>query len=253
MKEQFENALTYLKSLEDIEACITGSAMLGYMEGQKQDIDIFCYNQASFTKLLYTLHFNPMFLILDKIEQWKFSDYTQSVYNNSIKKLGLVTIKFTYNLSIPINIIFKEKADNIFSILSTFDMDIISIGYDLKSKKTLDLSEKKEDKVVTWNKWNKSFYSVNIWAVSRILRQFLRVVKYHKRGYNTDDVALKYKEILTNMLEYENIFNSDKVDEKVKSVKDNSKILIQIIDKWLETHLLNDDEEKLIEETIKKL
>ena len=53
MKEQINNALTFLKE-QDIDACITGSVMLDYFEGQ--DIDVFCYSESSMTKLLYTLY-----------------------------------------------------------------------------------------------------------------------------------------------------------------------------------------------------
>jgi 3-methyladenine DNA glycosylase AlkC len=66
-------------------------------------------------------------------------------------------------------------------------------------------------------------------------------------------VALKYKEILNSMLDYENIFNSQKVDEKVESVKKNSKILIKIIDLWLEKHTISETELELLRETIKQL
>ena len=193
-----------------------------------------------------------MFLIIDKMEQWKANDWCDSSCKGSIKKLGLVTIKFVYNMSIEVNIIFKEKNHSIFDVLSTFDLDIIAVGYDLKSKKTLDLSES-TGKDCTWNKWNKAFYNPNIWAVSRILRQLERCFKYHNRGYNTDEVALKYKEILNSMLEYENIFNSEKVDEKVQSVQKNSKILIKIIDLWLEKHTISETELELLRETLKQL
>jgi hypothetical protein len=155
-------------------------------------------------------------------------------------------------MAIDVNIIFKEKNHSIFDVLSTFDLDIIAVGYDLKSKKTLNLSEGREG-IATWNKWNRSFYNTNIWAVSRILRQLERCFKYHKRGYNTDEAVLKYKEILNDMLEYENIFNSQKVDEKVESVKKNSKILIKIIDLWLLNHTISETELELLRETIKQL
>ena len=252
MKEQLEGAIALIKTL-DIEGCITGSALLDYFPDSKQDVDVFVYSEAAFTKLLYTLKFNPMFLVVDKLEQWKMEDWCNSSYKGSIKKLGIVTIKFMYNMSIEVNIIYKEKNHSIFDVLSAFDLDIIAKGYDLKSKKVLDLSENNGSKKCTWNKWNKAFYSVNIWAVSRIMRQFERIVKYHNRGYDTDEVALKYKEILNGMLEYENIFDSQKVDEKVTSVKTNSKILIKIIDNWLEHHKISETELELLRTTIKLL
>lgn len=244
-----DNVIEYLKQ-QDINGCITGSCMLQYFEGA--DVDVFTYDEAAFTKLLFTLYHNKMFLLLDPIEKWKFEDWTSSPYKGSLKKLGLITIKFKYNMCIDVNIIFKEKNQSIFDVLSTFDLDIIAKGYDLKSKKVLDLSENNGNKA-TWNKWNKAFYNPNIWAVSRILRQFERVIKYHRRGYDTDEVTLKYKEILESMLEYENIFNSEKVDEKVETVKRNSKILIEILNKWLETHEISETELELMRLTIKQL
>ena len=252
MKTQIDNAIVWLKE-QDIEGCITGSALLEYFPGANQDVDVFTYNEAAFTKLIFSMYHNPLFLLVEPLEQWKFKDWTENPYKGSLKKLGLISIKFKYNMSIDVNVIFKEKNHTIFDVLSTFDIDIIAKGYDLKTKKTLDLSENNGEKVATWNKWNKQFYNPNIWAVSRILRQFERVIKYHKRGYNTDAVAVKYKEILEEMLVYENIFSSEKVDEKVASVKTNSKILIKILDNWLVTHTITDTELELIKETIKKL
>ena len=55
------------------------------------------------------------------------------------------------------------------------------------------------------------------------------------------------------MLEYENIFNSEKVSDKVTVVKDNSKILIKIIDNWLTNHKISSEELVLLQETIRKL
>lgn len=244
-----QEVINFLKQ-QDINGCITGSCMLKYFEGA--DVDVFTYDEAAFTKLLFTLYHNKMFLLLDPIEKWKFEDWTSNPYKGSLKKLGLITIKFKYNMCIDVNIIFKEKNSSIFDVLSTFDLDIIAVGYDLKSKKTLNLSENIEG-VASWNKWNKAFYNNNIWAVSRLMRQFERVVKYHNRGYNTDEVALKYKEILNSMMDYENIFNSQKVDDKVESVKKNSKILIKIIDLWLKNHTISETELELLRETIKLL
>jgi len=57
MKEQFENAITLIKKQENLNACIAGSAMLGYQEDWNQDIDIFCYDEQSFTALLYFMHY----------------------------------------------------------------------------------------------------------------------------------------------------------------------------------------------------
>lgn len=251
MKEQFNNALEWVKSNE-INGCITGSCMLGYMEGQSQDIDVFAYDENAFTKMIYAMYHNPMFLLLEPMEKWKFKDWTENPYKGSIKKLGLISIKFKYNMCIDVNVIFKEHKTSIFDVLASFDMDIIAKGYDLKTKKVLDLSEGREG-IATWNKWNKQFYNANIWSINSLLRQFERIIKYHNRGYNTDEVTLKYREILLSMMEYENIFNSNKVDEQIENIKLNGNILIKILDKWLETHSLTETEQELLTKTIKEL
>ena len=251
MEQQFNNAIDWIKT-QNINGCITGSCMLGYLEGQKQDIDVFTYDESAFTKLIYSMYHNPMFLLLDPMEKWKFKDWTENPFKGSIKKLGLVSIKFKYNTCIDVNVIFKEHRKSIFDVLCSFDMDIIAKGYDLKTKKILDLSENRPG-IATWNKWNNQFYNANIWSINNLLRQFQRVIKYHNRGFNTDEVTLKYKEILLEMMEYENIFNSTKVDEKIEIIKKNGEILIQIFDKWLSTHVLSEQEDELLELTIKEL
>lgn len=254
MKEQIDNALEIIKGL-DLDGCVTGSCLLGYFP--KQDIDVFVYNENAFTKAVYALHYNPLFLLLDPIEQWKFKEWTEKDHKQSYKKFGLVSIKFTYNTCIEVNIIYKNNMRTPFDVLASFDLDILCKAYDLKSKNLLDLTNPSYNsitKTVSWNKWNKSFMEPNIWSLGRILRQFERVVKYHNRGFNTDLVTMKYKEIITDCMNYNNIFKSDKVDEKVDTTKTQGLILIQIIDTWLETHEeLSPETLELLNRTIKSL
>lgn len=249
MKEQFDNVIEWIKT-QDIDGCITGSCLLEYFEGA--DVDVFTYNEAAFTKLIYAMYYNPMFTILDPLEKWKFTDWTETANKGSLKKLGLVSLKFTYNTCIEVNVIFKEKNNSVFDVISSFDMNIVCKGIDLKTKQVLDLTGGLT-KIATWNKYNKAFYKTNIWSVSRILRQLLRCVKYHRRSYNTDDIVLKYKELLEDVMQQDSIFSSEKVDEKTTAVRTNGKLLIQIMDKWLETHTMTKEEEVLIMETVRRI
>lgn len=254
MKQQLETCIELLKNKLDADGCITGSALLDYFPDSKQDVDLFVYSEKAFTKTLYSLYHNPMFVILDKKELWKFNDWCNNPYSGSIKKLGLISLKFVYNTCIDVNIIFKDKNHSAFDVLQSFDMDIICKAYDIKTKQILDLTNGSTiSKIASFNKWNNTFYNPNLWAVSRVLRQFDRTVKYYKRGYNTDPMVLKYIELLQGMLEYENIFTSDKMDEKMLSVKTNAPILIKILQQWLETHTITDTELELIKSTIKNL
>src|SRR5690606_12453925 len=129
--------------------------LLEIFENEKntQDVDIFVYDEKSFTKLLFAMYHNPMFTILDPLEKWKFEQFINK-NESTFYKFGLITIKFTYNTCIPINIVLKKNCINIFSVLSSFDMDIIAKGYDIETKQFMNLSENGDTKIATWNKWN---------------------------------------------------------------------------------------------------
>jgi hypothetical protein len=242
MKEQINLAIEWLKE-QPIKGCITGSCLLDYYEGQ--DVDIFVYDEKSFAKLLFAMHHNPMFNILDPLELWKFNQYI-NVNDSTFYKFGLVTIKFMYNTCIPVNIVLKKKCQDIFSVLSSFDIDIICKGYDIETKQYLDLSQNLAGKAATWNKWNTSFYSDEIWKISRILRQLERCFKYHKRGYNVDLVVLKYIDLIDKLEEFESYFNSENFNEKLKVTKANIAIVKQICQLWLETHEITDEQIELL-------
>ena len=168
MIEQINGALELIKQQKDIDGCITGSILLDIVPEWHQDVDIFVYNKSSFNKLLFFMHYHPMFLILDKLEQYKFDEYINND-KSSADKLYLITIKFKYNLCIDINVIYKPHYKTIFDVLSAFDMDLIATGYDIKSGKTLSLRES-TGKVGTWNRWNMNYYNhTDFWSVRRVI------------------------------------------------------------------------------------
>jgi len=251
MKENIEKATNWIKN-QSFKGCITGSSLLGYFPDSNQDIDIFVYDDKSFTKLLFAMYYNDMFQILDPLEKWKFDQHITKNYDN-LKKFGLTTIKFMYNTCIPINIIIKKNTKDIFSVLSTFDLDIISIGYDIETKQTLDLSQHLPNKQATWNKWNTSFYDPELWQISRVLRQLERAFKYYKRGYNTDNLVLKYIELIDKIQDFTNIFNSDNFNAALKIKKENTKIVKKICEVWLETHEITDEQIELLKVKIKEI
>jgi hypothetical protein len=133
-------------------------------------------------------------------------------------------------------------------------MNLICKAYCLQSKQYLDLSgDSTTTKIVDWNRWNPQFTSGDVWDGTRILRQFLRICKYEKRGYNCDKVAEKYLELTENIESYESIFKKTDFNEKLEKTKHNTKIIKSIIESWLATHTISDSEVEMIEEAIKNL
>tara|TARA_R110000765_G_scaffold397616_2_gene491820 strand:- start:403 stop:867 length:465 start_codon:yes stop_codon:yes gene_type:complete len=153
----------------------------------------------------------------------------------------------------PVNIIIKRGSSNIHAVLSSFDMDIVAKGYDLETKQMLDLSENLPNKEATWNTWNTAFYGNERWKVTRVLRQLSRCFKYHKRGYNTDKIVLKYMELLEERTKQKNIFKSERFQEMMDISKNNIKIVKKICQIWLETHEITDDQEELLQLKIKEI
>lgn len=208
MKEQIENAISWIKQ-QDIKGCITGSCLLDYFEGQ--DVDVFVYDEKSLNAILYAMKYNPMFQCLDPLELWKLNQYLK--VNENFKKRNLITIKYKWNLCIDVNICFRPNNTNVFSVISNFDLNIICKGFDIQAGKMLDLSDYNGDMVAKINEWNRDYFDFNLWNANRLLRQSTRCFKYFLRGYNVDSAIITYNNIIDEILEFENIFKSEKVEE----------------------------------------
>lgn len=242
MKEQINNAIDILKK-QEINGCITGSVMLDYFPGA--DIDVFVYDLPSFNKLLFFMHYNDLFQILDPLEKHKFNEYINH-NQSSIDKLGLITIKFKYNLCIDVNVVYKKFFKNIFDVISSFDMDITATGYDIQTQKTLSLRET-TGMIGTWNRWNNNFYKKdNFWSCKRLLRQFERVVKYTKRGYDVSSVTDKYIELTEGIISMNNFYKTEKGEKFFNDTIDEFKIVLKILQNWKNTLEISEEELNLL-------
>ena len=244
MKEQIDNAIELLKK-QDVNGCITGSVLLDYFEGA--DIDLFMYDKSSFNKLLFFMHYNPMFTILDPLELHKFNEYINDD-KSSLDSIGLISIKFKYNLCIDVNVVFKKFHKNIFDVLSNFDLDIIANGYDIKSKQYLFLRES-TGKEGTWNKWNTSYYKSDLWSCKRLLRQFSRVVKYTERGYNLDEVTDKYISLIEDILAKDNVYKSERGTLFYDKIQKEFEIVLKILQLWKKDKVMS-KEDLLVMQTL---
>lgn len=250
MEENQKQAIQWIKD-QKIRGCLTGSCLLNYFEGS--DVDFFAYSEASFTQMFYAMYHNPMFQILDPLDLWKANKFIERKMDNYSKN-KLITIKFMWNLSIPVNIILKTKCSDGYSVISTFDMNLVAKCYDTFIQQEIDLTYgSTETKIVSWNKHNTNFYELEIWKISQILRQLERIIKYHKRGYNTDAVCLKYIELIDEVQKFEDIFSSNNFSENLKIKKENTKIVKKICQKWLETHEISDEQLELLKLKIKEV
>jgi hypothetical protein len=133
-------------------------------------------------------------------------------------------------------------------------MDLISVGYDTYLQKELNLSgDSHKTKIASPNSWNPQFLNEEAWAISRVLRQLSRVFKYHKRGFNTDNMVHKYIELIDTMQKTQDIFKSVSYSETLKIRKKNTKIVKQICEVWLDTHEITDQQMEIINEKMKEI
>jgi hypothetical protein len=236
MKEHIQNVIELLKK-QEINGCITGSCLLDYFEGQ--DIDLFVYDKSSFNKLLFFMYYNPMFNILDPLEKHKFDEYVDND-KSSLEQLGLITIKFKYNLLVDVNVVYKKFNKTCFDVISNFDLDIIAQAYDIKTGKTISLRET-EGFNGTWNKWNSAFYKADFWSTKRLLRQFERVIKYTNRGYNLNSVTDKYIELIENILNIDNIYKTEKGTKYHNDNMEQFEVVLKILQAWKKDQKISEE------------
>jgi hypothetical protein len=244
MKEQVDLAIELIKK-QEIDGCITGSCLAGYWADQ--DVDVFLYTKASFDKILYYMYYNPMFQVLDPLEKHKLEEYINEG-KSSLKKIGLITIKFKYNLCVDVNIIYKEYQHTVFDILANFDIDLIAKGYDIRTKQVLDLRQSKDLKV-TWNRWNTSFYKSDFWSTRRLLRQFERVIKYTERGFDLSEVTDKYIELVEDILKKEDIYKTERGHKFYEDTMEQFEVVLKILKEWKSTNTIG-EAEKLVLKTL---
>jgi len=249
MEKLTQEAVNWVKNL-NVSGCLSGSCLLNYFEGQ--DVDLFCYTEKAYAEVLWAMYWNPLFHINDPLEQWKFDQWRVKRDDGGLKKWGIQTSKFKYNMAIDMNVIYKKYHHTAFDVAASFDMDVVAKAYDLQTKQILDLTGG-ASKIAKWNIWNPNFRDVSIWDVKKIMRQFGRVVKYHNRGINTDNVTLKYIEFLEENLQYNNLWESVKVEEKIKTFDENVPILIKRLKRWLKEHDMSQEELDKMKQLIKKL
>ena len=205
----------------DIDGCITGSSMLDEdfdAWADVPDIDVFVYQPNQQLYAIDLLMFKHGFKPWSPGELWKI---------NRIKSRGmqksayLSTVKLMKD-GVIVNISYKTGKNNMFNVLSSFDMSIIMIGYDIKKHILLDLRCGWKDMVVEdcYGYWSDNprvavpnplrDQDVDMYGVEMWVRQFDRVIKYWNRGFDTRQMARFYIDSIDRVIRDGALFASDK-------------------------------------------
>lgn len=203
----------------DINGCITGSSMLDCdfdTWDSAPDIDVFVYTEPQLQYAANLLMFKHDFEPLSAGEAWKLNRVQNK---GSQKKAPLSTVKLKHG-EVVVNITYKQWKNNIFSVLSSFDMSIIMIGYDIHKHVMLDLrcgwpGMVPEDPDHRWSGSPKVAkpnplrdQDVDMYGTEMWIRQFDRVIKYWNRGFDTRPMAEFYIKLVNGVIEKGQLFDT---------------------------------------------
>ncbi len=240
--EKIKNTM-YQLTQSDIDGCITGSSLISDdYDGWETppDIDVFVYSSEA---MIHAIDFVKMNLGFHEgkgnnqvnTEAWKIarilSGDNKPSYRNSMRGWGgkLSTVSLCKD-GVVINISHKSDCQTVASVLSSFDMSIIMIGYDIPSGRLLDLRGDNKN-LATPNPFRGD--SPEIMRVSQWIRQFDRVVKYYNRGYDTRPMARFYLDQIDEVISIGAIFNTDAGMEYYNNSMENMISNKEMIEEWL--------------------
>lgn len=220
----------------DINGCITGSSMTGAdfdSWSSQPDIDVFVYSQPSLVHavcvLMYKLDFVPGKLdpSTEKGEAWKID----RVFTKSMKKdMPLSTVSLKKD-GVVVNVTCKRDKRKMIDVISDFDMTIVMVAYDIRSKHMLDLrgEDKKKALPNPLKHEDSSLYTVAKW-----IRQFDRVIKYYDRGFDTLPMAKFYIEMIDEALATGALFQTEKSKEVYEEFSKEFVDMRKKIQAWVE-------------------
>lgn len=220
LTKDIKDTIEMLKNT-DINGCITGSSMLDCNFDNWDsvpDIDLFVYSEPQLQYAANMLMFKFGFEPLSPGEEWKLG----RVQNKGMQRNAyLSTVKLRLG-NVVVNVTYKQYKNNIFSVLSSFDMSIIMVGYDIRKHVMLDLRcgwehMVPEDPDNRWSPDTKVAYpnplrdqDVDMYGAEMWVRQFDRVIKYWNRGFDTRPMARFYIKLINEVIEKGQLFQTDK-------------------------------------------
>lgn len=222
LTQDIKHTIELLKKT-DINGCITGSSMLDCdfdLWDSAPDIDVFVYTKPQLQYAANLLMMKYDFEPLSDGEEWKLERIqNKDSHDNSY----LSTIKLKRG-EVVVNITYKKYKNNIFAVLSSFDMTIIMIGFDIRKKVLLDLRCGWDDMVREdpEDRWSHSTniakpnplrdQDVDMYGVEMWVRQWDRVIKYWNRSFDTREMAKFYIKLINGVIDKGRLFNTNKSD-----------------------------------------
>ncbi len=220
LTKDIKDAIELLKHT-DINGCITGSSMLDVNFDHwdsAPDIDVFVYTEPQLQYAANLLMFKYGFEPLSAGEEWKLNRVQNK---GSQKNSYLSTVKLKKG-EVIVNITYKQYKNNIFAVLSSFDMSIIMVGYDIRKHVMLDLRCGWDGMVPEdpERRWSTSVrvavpnplrdQDVDMYGAEMWVRQFDRMIKYWGRGFDTRPMARFYIRLIEDVIAKGQLFQTDK-------------------------------------------
>ena len=229
-----------------VAACITGSSMLDVdfdTWDEVPDVDVFVYDEAGLVNLADMLEYRYGLCPATAGEAWKLNRLrTKGMQRNS----ALSTVKLRTDDDVVVNVTWKKGKNTMSSVLASFDMSIIMIGYDIKHGFGQDLRTGKSAGVFDDHDhmWSDDVnvavpnplrdQDVDMYGTEMWVRQFDRVIKYWNRGYDTRKMAEFYIRLITQVIDNGKLFQSEKADAAFTLFIDTYEPLRQKMIDWLE-------------------
>lgn len=239
--QKINRAIERIKK-SDIHGCITGSSMTGENFddwASTPDIDVFVYGR-------YELMYAVGYLLGTGEFQYKSSGEETKVNwmrdGSSNKKYNLDTVKLVSD-GIELNITYKRGCSSLLNVLSSFDMTIIMVGYDIQRKVFVDLrtGTGAPDPDLKWPA-NKHIAYPNpmllvhdtVFDVAYATRQFDRVIKYWDRGFDTRPMAKFYIDKIDSVIEKGAQFKTEKSIDIYNEFVEEQTAMKEKIQQWLQ-------------------
>lgn len=230
-----------------INGCVTGSSML-CLHGidfddwtDVPDVDVFVYSEPQLSHAVDIMCMRYGFKPLNDGEAWKIDRLHT---RGTSRDWPLSTVKVVRD-DVVVNITWKKGYTTMAAVLSSFDMSIIMVGYDIKHRFGMDMRTAEsagvfEDADGLWSHDRRTAVpnplrdqDVDMYGAKMWIRQFTRVIKYWQRGFDTRPMARFYLKLIDGVIKKGRLFQTDKSEEAYNDFMSWTGPVRESIEEWL--------------------